>query len=80
VTMTNAGTTTLTITSIAVTGANANQFVFANTCGTSLAIGASCTIHGHFQPTATGAMAAAITITDNAAGSPQSITLSGTGD
>jgi hypothetical protein len=42
--------------------------------------GANCTIHGHFTPAATGALTAAITITDNASGSPQSITLSGTGD
>ena len=79
VTMTNTGTTALTITSISVTGANASQFVFASTCGASLAVGANCTIHGHFAPTATGAMMAAITITDSAAGSPQTIKLSGTG-
>jgi predicted acylesterase/phospholipase RssA len=79
VTMTNTGTAALSITSIAVTGANASQFVFANTCGTSLAVGASCSIHGHFQPTSTGAMSAAIAITDSAANSPQSISLSGTG-
>jgi len=79
VTMTNSGSAALTITSIAVTGANASQFVFANTCGTSLAVGASCSIHGHFQPTSTGALSAAITITDSATGSPQSIALTGTG-
>ncbi|MDR3662481.1 MAG: choice-of-anchor D domain-containing protein, partial [Mycobacterium sp.] len=69
VTMTNTGSATLTISSIALTGANASQFVFANNCGTSLAVGASCTIHGHFAPTATGAASAAVTITDNAADS-----------
>jgi hypothetical protein len=53
--------------------------VFANSCGSSLAIGANCTIHGHFTPTATGALTAAVTITDSASGSPQSISLSGTG-
>ena len=79
VTMTNTGTAALTITSIAVTGTNASQFVFANTCGTSLAVGANCTIHGHFAPIAAGAMKADITVTDNASNSPQSIALSGTG-
>jgi len=79
VTLTNTGGVTLTITSIAVTGTNASSFVFGNSCGTSVASGASCTIHGHFNPTATGALTAAITITDNAAGSPQSIALTGTG-
>jgi sugar lactone lactonase YvrE len=79
VTMTNTGTAVLSITSIAVTGTNASSFGFANNCGTSLAVGASCIIHGHFAPTATGAAAAAVTITDSATGSPQSIALSGTG-
>ena len=77
--MTNTGTAALTITSIAVTGTDASQFVFANNCGTSLAVGASCSIHGHFAPTATGALTAAVTITDSAVGSPQTIALSGTG-
>jgi len=77
--MTNTGTAALTITSIAVTGADKSSFVFANNCGASLAVGASCTIHGHFAPAAQGALTAAVTITDSAAGSPQSIALSGTG-
>jgi hypothetical protein len=79
VTLTNTGTAPLDITSIAVTGTDASSFVFANNCGTSVAGGASCTIHGHFTPTTTGALSAAVTITDNASGSPQSISLSGTG-
>ena len=79
VVMTNTGTAALTITSIAVTGTNASSFIFANNCGTSLAVGANCTIHGHFAPTITGALTAAVTITDSASGSPQSIRLSGTG-
>jgi hypothetical protein len=79
VTITNTGTAALTITSIAVTGTDASSFVFANSCGASLAVGASCTIHGHFAPAATGAMTATVTITDSATGSPQSIALSGTG-
>jgi len=79
ITMTNTGSTTLTITSIALTGTNASSFVFANSCGASLAVAASCTIHGHFAPTSTGAKTAAVTITDSAVGSPQTITLTGTG-
>jgi N-acetylneuraminic acid mutarotase len=79
VTLTNTGTTALAIYSVAVTGANATSFVFGNTCGSSLAPGYACTIHGHFAPTATGPLTATITITDTATGSPQSIALSGTG-
>jgi len=54
VTLTNTGTATLIITSITVTRTDASQFDFANTCGTTLAVGDSCSIHGHFAPTATG--------------------------
>jgi len=79
VTLTNTGTAPLAITSIAVTGADASSFGFANSCGTSVAAGANCSIHGHFTPAASGALTAAVTITDNAANSPQSISLSGTG-
>ena len=79
VTMTNIGSVALSITSITVTGTDVSSFVFANSCGTSLAAGASCTIHGHFAPTTTGAFIAAIKISDSSADSPQAIALSGTG-
>ena len=80
VTLSNTGNEALSITSIAVTGADASSFAFANNCGTSLAAKASCTIHGHFAPKTAGALTASITIKDNASGSPQSIALSGDGD
>ena len=80
VTMTNTGTAVLTISSITLGGADPGSFVFANSCGSTLAVGANCTIHGHFAPTTTGALTATVTISDSAAGSPQTIALSGTGD
>ena len=80
VTLTNIGTTTLTISSIAVTGAEAGDFPeTATTCGSSLAAAASCTVSLTFKPTTTGARSANLTVTDNAAGSPQQVPLSGTG-
>ena len=79
VTLTNIGGAAMAITSIDVTGLGASSFVFANGCGSSLAAGASCIIQGHFTPAAAGALTAAITITDNAGGSPQTVTLAGTG-
>lgn len=79
VTLTNTGQLSLTISSIVLGGPNPSSFVFANSCGATLAAGANCSIHGHFAPTTTGALTATITITDNATGSPQSIALSGTG-
>jgi hypothetical protein len=79
VTLTNTGSAAMTITNIAVTGANASSFVFPNPCGTSLAAGANCVIEGHFTPGGAGPVTATLTITDNASGSPQSVGLSGIG-
>jgi hypothetical protein len=79
VSLTNSGNTTLNITSIAITGANSGDFAQTNTCGSSLAAGANCTISVTFDPAATGMRNGAVAITDDATGSPQSISLSGTG-
>jgi hypothetical protein len=76
VTMTNAGDATLTITSIAASG----DFAEINTCGTTLLSGQDCTLIVTFTPTQTGTRTGAITITDNALDSPQSVPLTGTGD
>jgi len=78
VTVSNTGTSTLDISSIAVSA----DFVETNTCGATLNIlnvGQSCTVSISFQPTATGARAGALSITDNASGSPQGVALSGNG-
>ena len=75
VTMSNTGSGALTITSIIVTG----DFAQTNTCGTSLAVGASCTISVTFTPTVAGSRTGSITITDNAANSPQIVSLGGGG-
>jgi hypothetical protein len=69
----------LSITSLAVTGANASDFAQTNTCGSSVAASGKCTISLTFTPTASGSRAASLSITDNASGSPQTVTLSGTG-
>ncbi len=80
VTLKNVGTTALTITSIAVTGAEAGDFPkTATTCGSSLAASVSCTIGVTFKPTVTGNRSATLKVTDSAAGSPQQVSLSGTG-
>ena len=77
VTLTNVGTTTLTITGITITGSNAGDFSQTHTCGSSLAAGASCSISVTFKPTAYGLRTAALSISDNAAGSPQTVALTG---
>ena len=73
--LTNTGSAALSISGIVASG----DFAQSNTCGTSLAAGASCSITATFTPTAAGARTGSITITDNASGSPQHVTLTGTG-
>ena len=69
----------LTITSIAITGINSGDFAQTNNCGGSVATGANCTINVTFTPAAKGGRAAALSITDNASGSPQQVSLKGSG-
>jgi hypothetical protein len=54
ITLTNVGTTALTITGITITGAAAGDFSQTHTCVASLGVGASCTISVQFKPTGTG--------------------------
>jgi hypothetical protein len=79
VTLTNTGNATLSITSLTTTGANASDFAEADTCGSSVAAGANCTIAVLFTPAAGGTRTAALSIADNASGSPHTVSLSGTG-
>jgi hypothetical protein len=82
ITVTNSGPSPLTISSIAVTGTNPGDFAQTNNCPlspTTIAVNGSCTINVKFTPQAANARSAAITITDNGAGSPQSVSLSATG-
>src|SRR5260370_282145 len=78
VTLTNTGTGPLTIISIATSG----DFAKTSACPISpatLAAGANCVISVTFTPTAAGARTGTLTITDNAAGNPHTVTLTGTG-
>jgi centrosomal CEP192-like protein len=78
-TLTNTGDATLSISKIWLTGGYPNLFKESNNCGTSLAEGAKCTISVQFAPNAIGSFAAAVTLEDNGANSPQSVPISGTG-
>jgi hypothetical protein len=78
VTISNAGTAPLTGLSIGLTGADAGSFVSNSTCASSLAAGNSCMVSMTFNPTSAGSKQATLQITDSAAGSPQTVTLSGT--
>jgi len=77
--LTDTGTAPLTVTSIVVTGSNAGDFAQTNTCGSSVAAGATCTLTVSFTPSAAGGRAASLSIADNATGSPQLVSLAGTG-
>ena len=79
VTLSNSSNSTVTINLVSVTGTNSADFTQTNNCGTSLTVGASCTISVTFIPTATGTRAASLSVSDNASGNPQSVSLSGTG-
>lgn len=76
VTLTNTGTATLTIATLA---ASANFAVSSTTCGATLAVGKTCKVSVTFTPTALGTLAGTLTLTDNAPNSPQAVALSGTG-
>ena len=79
ITLNNTGNAALSITSIAFTGADPTDFTEVNTCSPSVAAGGNCTIVILFTPSAAGTRGASLTITDNASGSPQSVSLAGTG-
>jgi hypothetical protein len=77
-TLTNNGGMPLLIQSIGVTGDFA-VVAGTNTCGSSVAVGASCTAQIVFAPTAAGARAGSVTVVDNAGSSPQVLQLTGMG-
>jgi hypothetical protein len=76
VTATNPGNAPLTITSVTT---SSKDFGVLNACGGSLAAGSSCAIGVFFDPVGSGPVSGTLTIADNASGSPQTISLSGSG-
>ncbi len=74
----NTGSTTLNISSIAVSGDFASA-TSTSPCGSTLAAGKTCTIEVTFTPKALGALSGSITLADSASGSPQTVPLTGTG-
>jgi hypothetical protein len=78
-TLVNGTDASLTINNIGITGANSGDYSQTNNCGTSLRVGASCSISVTFTPTATGTRSATLTVTDSDASSPQTTSLTGVG-
>ncbi|MBR7837969.1 discoidin domain-containing protein [Actinospica durhamensis] len=75
VTVTNPGSSAATVNSVTVSGA----FSQTNTCGSSLAAGATCTVSVKFAPTAAGAASGSLSVASSAPNSPLTVALSGTG-
>jgi len=71
----NIGNAPLALGSITATG----DFAQRNSCGASLNAGANCSINVTFIPSANGSRAGTVVISDNAAGGPQIVALSGSG-
>jgi hypothetical protein len=78
VTVTNSGTVELVFNSTPVISGDF-AFADAGTCGSTLALGASCVLNVNFTPTAAGTRTGTVSLNDNAPDSPQTIPLSGTG-
>jgi len=80
--LTNNGPGAVALGSITITGTNPGDFAQTSNCPVSpatLAGNTFCTINVTFTPLAANLRSAAITITDNGAASPQSVSVSGTG-
>ncbi|HUI83663.1 MAG TPA: choice-of-anchor D domain-containing protein [Candidatus Binatia bacterium] len=75
VTLSNHESTSLTITSITVSG----DYLENNNCPASLAPNNSCTINVSFRPAGTGMRSGTLTVTDSGPGSPRTATLTGLG-
>ena len=78
VTLTNNGGVALLVQSVVITG----DFVIvpgSNACGSTVASDTACTMQIAFTPSAGGPRSGALTVTDNAASSPQTLALTGNG-
>jgi hypothetical protein len=76
VSVTNTGTTAITIADILTSGIDFNQ---TNNCPSTLAPAANCQIQVTFKPATTGDRMATLQIDDSDPMSPQTIVLTGTG-
>jgi sugar lactone lactonase YvrE len=81
ITLTNTGTVTLDIESLALGGTDPTDFAWSASgmCQGGVQPGEDCQISVTFTPQKAGSRSATLTITDNAPGSLQTVTLSGTG-
>lgn len=76
--LTNTGTIAVPLTSVALGGTNANQFVLRNPCGASIAVGTSCDVGVSFKPTTAGNKTASLTVTGGGGATTTTVALTGT--
>ncbi len=74
----NTGYSILDLSGIKVSG-NSDFAISANTCGATLTAGMGCKVSVTYTPTVLGAESGTLNVFDNAPGSPQTVTMSGTG-
>ena len=75
VTVIDLGSASLTVSDATVSG----DFSIQNNCSTVSSAGGTCTIQVTFTPTLTGTRTGTLSITDNSAGSPRTVELTGQG-
>jgi parallel beta-helix repeat protein len=73
--VTNTGNAAASVSGVATTG----DFSQTNTCGSSIAAGASCTVSVTFKPTVSGTRTGTLTVSGNASNNPLTVALTGTG-
>jgi hypothetical protein len=76
VTLTNNGGVPLALSNVAI---SANFAIAQNGCGSTLAINTACSMQLLFAPTSAGLLNGALTLTDNAPSTTQTVSLSGLG-
>lgn len=79
ITLKNSGNATMSITAIAITGANSAEFSQTNTCGATLAANGTCAINVSFTPASIGGKSASVSVSSNTSTSPDAAPLTGTG-
>ena len=80
ITMTNHATSrVVSIAAISISGLNSPAFAQTNTCGTSLAAGANCTLGVTFTPHSIGSKTATLNVWNNGGAGALKVTLTGNG-
>jgi len=80
ISVSNSGNATLHITSVVLGGANPTDYSSSSpTCSSPIVVSSTCTIIVTFTPLASGVRSATVAITDDAPGSPQTVTVNGMG-